>query len=153
MSSEVEAMSQEVQKLLATDEDLLYQELGVRVKAVQSLAPAALAAAARPDATFAHEPFMGPFDALADFGRDWLRRYEGELYAFACDPNDPEHGQWKKAFETGENAFATFVVGAVVAKFALLPAIAVVVATILARRFLRAGYQAACQAWKERLGA
>ena len=61
------------------------------------------------------------------------------------------HQTLKKAAAEGTTALGYVLAGTFVATFAWLPAIATVIATIVAKRAGKAGFEAMCVTWKKQV--
>ena len=140
-----------VEKLLQSEPDQLYEELGLRKYAM--LAEPARAGAFDSDATF-DAPFAGPQDVLRDVGRRFFERFNRDAYELVCGISEADAAQRKKILESinlGETAFAAVLVGALMSTFGFAPAVASVVAALIVRLFFRNAYGATCDVWKQRL--
>jgi hypothetical protein len=135
--------------LLQSSEDQLYEQLGIRAKAI----------AANPAAAGSYEPSvtydgaaMGPLDDVRDFGRRLFNRWNREAWNLAC--SDDEGSDRKKlleAFGGGQAAVAATLSGLLVAHFGLAPALAAIVAALALKHFFRPAYQEFCNFWQEKL--
>jgi hypothetical protein len=142
-----------VSKLIEGDEDQLFEELGIRARAI----------GASPEVSGSFDPVvefdevaMGPLDAVADLGRRIYRRWEGEAHKLVCggEGEDKEERQaLQAAFRVDSATVASLIAAGLVSYFGLAPAIAAVVAAIIAKRFFRPVYEEFCAAWSERLAA
>lgn len=98
--------SASVAKLLESPEDQLYQELGIRARAI----------AADPSLSGSFEPnvihdakLMGPLDDIKDLGRRIFRRWNREAYDLICggDPVDEkDREKVRNSFGLGDAAVA-----------------------------------------------
>src|SRR5690242_9664832 len=117
-----------VEKLLQSDPNQLYAELGLRQKAIQ--ADPAQAGMLETTATFEAE-LAGPLDALRDIGRDFFNRVSKDAYSLVCGADKQKSGERTKvlnAFGLGPTAVAAAMSAAFVSWFGWAPAIAAVVA-------------------------
>src|SRR5690242_746099 len=81
-----------LEKLLQSEPDQLFAELGLRQKAIQ----ADVTQAAMFETTATYDPeFAGPLDALKDFGRRFFNRFSKDAYALVCG-NDQENSAERK---------------------------------------------------------
>jgi hypothetical protein len=142
-----------VEKLLQSETDQLYAELGLRQKAIaQDPKQAGLLA---PDVTY-DAPFAGPLDTLRDFGQQFFERLSRDAYGLLCGSDAANADQRQKlldAMNLGQTAFAATLVGALVGTFGLAPALASVVAALIVRLFFRNAHEAMCAVWQRRLGS
>jgi hypothetical protein len=149
MSSLVDQAEPIVNNLLNVDEDTLFEQLGIRAKAIQK----------NPELSSSFEPMvrydqagMGGLDDVRSYGKRLFRRCSAEGYQLFCgdDPEDEEDRKdLAEAFGVSERKVAAFVAAALVAQLGLAPAIAAIIAALLIKRFLiKPGYKLSCQAWK-----
>jgi hypothetical protein len=90
---------------------------------------------------------------LRKLGQRFLEKFSAQMYSLVCDKSDADNAKVVKAIGEGTEKLALLLVGVLMANFAWLPAIASVVAVIIARRVVEAGHGALCQTWKETLPA
>lgn len=138
-------------ELESSDEDQLYQELGIRLKAIEE--DAGLAGSFSPAVTF-DATVMGPLDGLIDLGKRIFRRWEKEAYEISCGPDaaDQKDRQFfLDAFGLGSAAVAGYIAAGLVSSFALAPAIAAVVAALVVKRLFVPAYEEFCTKWGERI--
>jgi len=109
--------------------------------------------AARPDATriedssqLAAAPIW-----LRDLGRLFLKKFSAQMYSLLCDTNDPDNAKVVQAAADGAEKLALVLSGVLVSAFGWLPAIAVAVGVIIAKRAAKAGHEALCISWKQTL--
>jgi hypothetical protein len=81
----------------------------------------------------------------------FLCKFDRQIYSLVCDNSDPDHAKIKAAAAQGAEAVGYALGGALIVAFGWLPGIATVVAVIIARRAAKAGHEAFCETWKERL--
>jgi hypothetical protein len=138
--------------LLNADEDTLFEQLGIRAKAIQQ--DLNLSSSFSPTVSY-DEAEMGVLDDVRDYGKRIFRRCSVEAYKLFCgdDPEDEEdRKQLAEAIGVSKGQVAALVAGMLVAQLGLAPAIAAIVAAILIRRFLiKPGAQLACDKWKAQL--
>jgi uncharacterized membrane protein YdfJ with MMPL/SSD domain len=140
-----------LEKLLQSDPDQLYAELGLRQKAI--LADPRQAAMFETTATYDAD-FAGPLDALKDFGRRFFNRFSNDAYALVCGADQENSEERKKlldAFGGGQTAFAAALTAALMSWFGWAPAIAAVMAALIVKLFFKNAYIAMCAVWKQRL--
>jgi len=140
-----------VETLLQSDEDQLYEELGMRVQAMKR--DLAVSASFAPDVTYDAEA-MGPLDDLRDFGRIFFNRLNTQAWHLACgtDAEDTEERkELMEAFGVGKEAVAATLAAVLVAQLGLVPAVAAVVAALIIKLFFRNVYGAMCDIWKKKL--
>ena len=138
-------------KLLQSDPDQLYAELGLRQLAIQ--ADPTQAGMIEPTATFDAD-FAGPMDVMKEMGQKFFARFSKDAYGLVCGA-DQENAEQRKsildALGGGTAAFAAALSAAFVSWFGWAPAIAAVVAALVIRLFFKTGYGAMCDVWKEHL--
>ena len=140
-----------LEKLLQSDSDQLYAELGLRLKAFE--ADPTNAGSFDSSATF-DAPFAGPFDALREFGQVFFERFSLDAYGLVCGSDTKNASERKKlldALNLGETAFAATLVGALIGTFGMAPVLASVVAALIVRLFFRNAQGAMCAVWKKSL--
>src|SRR5262245_58224344 len=126
-----------VARLLQSEPDQLYEELGLRKSAI--MAEPARAGEFDSNATF-DAPFAGPQDVLGDIGRHFFERFNRDAYELVCGSDKADATERKKildSFNLGETMFATTLVGALVSTFGLAPSLATVVAALVVRLFFK----------------
>jgi hypothetical protein len=152
MSSKTE-LETSVQALLGLSEGELEAELGRRLTqtAEELEHNEALSAAHAAGPTVDREALQ----SLPEFTRKaaalFLENFNQQMYSLICVSKDPEHDKIRSAAAQGAAAMGYAISGALVTTFGWLPGIAAVIAVIIAKRAAKAGYQAACDAWKEQL--
>ena len=142
-----------MEKLLQSDPDQLYAELGLRRKAIEDDP----SRAGSFDVTVPYDaPFAGPLDVLKEFGQNFFRRFSRDVYGLVCggdEENAAERQKLVDAFGLGKTTFAAALAALLVSSFGWAPAIAAVVAALVAKLFLRNAYGAMCDVWKTKLPA
>jgi hypothetical protein len=142
-----------IEKLMQSDADQLYAELGLRQNAIKDNAQVA----GQFDAAVSYDaPFAGPLDILKEFGQDLFDRLSKSIYDLVCSTNSENEEDRKKleaAVHLGTTALATSLASLLVSSFFLAPAIAAVVATIAVKLFFKDTYGAFCDTWKKHLPA
>lgn len=148
MNEAVRNATPAVTNLLEADEEELYEQLAVRA--------AALAENPQLGGDFAlavtyNEVATAPLESFRDVGIRIFNGWSPEAYALVCRANDEDRGALLDAIETGQTTFAALLASALVTTFGLAPAIAAVVAAIVANRFFRPDYDEFCAVWQETL--
>ena len=142
-----------IEKLMQSDPDQLYAELGLRQNAIGNDAKVA----GQFDAAISYNaPFAGPLDILKEFGQDLFDRLSKSTYDLACgtgSENEEDRKKLEAAVSLGATAAATTLASLLVSSFFLAPAIAAVVAAIAVKLFFKATYGAFCDTWKKHLPA
>lgn len=144
-------MEQSIGKLVDLSEAELFQQLGnLLVSTEQQVENAPTLTAARP---VGPEPdtaaLAGPGDVLERIAKRFLTRFNFQLYSLICNPDDPDNQKLRTAIEGGTQSLGLVLGGILVAHFAWLPAIAVVIAAIVAKRVVKSGYESVCGEWGE----
>jgi uncharacterized membrane protein YdfJ with MMPL/SSD domain len=140
-----------LEKLLQSDPDQLYAELGLRQKAIQ--VDPQQAAMFETTATY-DAAFAGPLDVLKDFGRKFFNRFSKDAYALVCGTDQQNSEERKKiveAFGGGQVAVASALTAALMSWFGWAPAIAAVIAALIVKLFFKNAHTAMCDVWKQRL--
>ena len=140
---------QTMNRLLLATEDQLYEQLGIRAKAIAE--NPAIAGSFDPDVTY-DGAAMGPLDDVREFGRRLFRRWNREAYKLICSSEDT--GDRKKmldAFGVGPAAVAATISGLLVAHLGLAPALAGILAALAIKHFFRPAYEEFCGLWLEKL--
>jgi len=142
-----------IEKLLQSDPDQLFTELGLRQKAIQ-FDPSQ--AGLYQTTTMYDAPMMGPLDALREWGKNFFDRFSKDVYGLVCGSDKEDTEERKKlqqAFGLGDAAFATALTAALMSWFGWAPAIAAVVAALVVKLFFKNAYLSMCEVWKKRLPA
>lgn len=138
-----------VQKLLRAEEDQLYEQLGLRLKAL-TVNPA-IAGSFDPTVTYDRGQMGAKEDILA-LGRRIFRRWSHEAQQLLCGTGPDEQmdrARVREAFGLGEVAVATTLAGLIVTHLGIAPALAGVVAALICKRFFRPAYEEFCAAWRK----
>lgn len=138
-------------RLLQATDDQLFEQLGIRAKAI----------AANPAAAGSFEPnvaydgaAMGPLDDVREYGKRLYKRWNREAYKLICGSDKEEITDRQKlldAFGGGEVAVAAALSGLFVAHLGLAPALAGILAAITLKYFFRPAYDEFCSLWHEKL--
>ena len=140
-----------VKKLLISEEDQLYEELGIRAKAIAE--DPAKSSSFDPDVTY-NQAQMGFMDDVREFGKRLFRRWNVEAHKLICGSDDEDEEERKKLAEAvgiGEVSAAGALTALLVSHLGLAPAIAAVIAALAIKRFFRPAYDEFCQTWKKSL--
>ncbi len=141
-----------VDKLLPSDDDVLFVELANRVQAMQH--NPAIGGTFDPNLPVLES--LGVVDDLKDFGQRFFDRLSKEAYNLVCGA-EAEHTEERQnliaAFGLGKEAVAATLAATLVGYLGLAPAVAAVVAALAIRLFFRPAYGATCDVWKEKLQA
>jgi hypothetical protein len=136
-----------VQKLLRADEDQLYEQLGLRLKAL-TIDPAT---AGSFDPAVAYDAAqMGVKEDILALGKRIFERWNREAYLLLCGTGADEkqdRARVLQSFGLGEVAVAATLAGLLVTYLGLAPALAGVIAAIVCKRFFRPAYEEFCGAW------
>ena len=140
-----------LEKLLQSDPDQLFAELGLRQKAIENDPTQAglFETTATYDASFA-----GPLDDLKEFGKRFFDRVSKDLYNIVCGTDAEDAAERKKlldAFGLGGTAFAGALAALLVGSFGWAPAISAVVAALVVKLFFKNAHEAMCEVWKKHL--
>lgn len=138
-----------IEKLLQSDEDQLYEELGMRIKAYQS--DLSVGASFAPAVSYQAE-LMGPLDDLRLFGKEFFRRMNRQAYELVCGnalQDKEERQKLAEAFKVGPGGAAAFLAALLVAHLGMAAGLAAVVAALLVRLFFRPAQEAMCQVWSQ----
>lgn len=140
-----------VSKLLKADEDQLYEQLGIRAKAVA--ADPTVGSSFDPSVTY-DQAEMGLKEDVREFGQRLFRRWEVEAYKLICG-SDYEDQQDRKelvnSFGVSDVAVAAALSALLVTHLGLVPALAAVIAALVVKHFFRPAYEEFCQVWNKKL--
>lgn len=160
-----EALERQVENLWFETEEDLYEVLGITEEAIAKANlesdAGQLAAAREFDTNFgvADTAFAGTQTAMAatdffrDLGRTWWARFEPQLHDLLCNKKNEDHGDLMDALVHGAKDLALALAPTLVARLDALPAAAVVLATIAAKKIAASGLQAVCVTWDKSLAA
>ncbi len=148
-------MEQSVKDLLKLTDSDLELELGRRLKINEAEVDAgvtdSLSAASAMSIDIDSAELAGPIDFLRNAARAFLNRFNQQMFSLICNPEDPDFEKVKGAIAGGAEKVAIVLTGILIAKFAWLPAIIVVIATLIAKRFAAGSHEAVCIAWKQEI--
>jgi hypothetical protein len=88
---------------------------------------------------------------MVALGEKWWAKLEPELHSLLCNKQNAQHGELMNALQMGAKMLAVALAPALVAQVAALPAVAIVVATIAAKKIGEAGLETVCEMWSESL--
>lgn len=160
-----EALERQVENLWFETEEDLYEVLGITEEAIGKARlegdAGQLAAAREYDTNFgvADTAFAGTQTTMAatdffrDLGRTWWVKFEPQLHNLLCDKKNEDHDDLMNALVNGAKDLALALAPTLVARLDALPAAAVVLATIAAKKVAESGLQAVCAMWTESLAA
>lgn len=140
-----------VEKLLHAEEDQLYEQLGIRAKAIAE--DPTKGSSFEPQVTY-DQAKMGLKEDVLEFGRRLFSRWNVETYKLICgfDPQDQkDRKDLVNAFNTNEVSVTAALSVLLVTHLGFAPAIAAVVAALAIKRFFRPAYEEFCQVWKKNL--
>jgi hypothetical protein len=140
-----------VAPLIESDEPQLYEQLGIRVAAIEQRPE--IAGSFDPSIVF-DEVAMGPLDSVRELGRRIFQRWERSAFDLVCGTILTDEGDRKSladAFGINSTAAAALMATLLVSQFGVAPAIAAVIAAIIVKRFFRPAYQEFCTFWSERI--
>jgi hypothetical protein len=97
---------------------------------------------------------MSPDDAgfFKRLAKRFLDRFKSALYSVLCDETDPDNKEVRNALAAGSQQLGLTLVVILTATFGVLPGIAAIAATWLAKVVIQEGHGALCDVWKEELG-
>ena|SRR6266702_7003468 len=140
-----------VERLLKADEAQLYEQLGIRAKAI-AVDPTK-AGSFEPEVTY-DQAQMGLKEDVLEAGRRLYSRWNVEAYKLVCG-TDPEDQKDRKnlttAFSFNEVTVAATLSALLVTYLGLAPALAAVIAALTIKRFFRPAYEEFCRVWKKNL--
>jgi hypothetical protein len=140
-----------IEKLLRAEEDQLYEQLGMRLRAISK--DPAVAGSFQP-VLMPDIEIMGTLDDLREVGQRLFQRWSREAHSLVCGMNnssDTDRRQLLAAFGMGEVTAGAALSAELVTHLGLAPALAAVIAALLVKRFFRPAYEEFCQLWLERL--
>jgi len=140
-----------VKDLLESDQNQLYEQLAMRVKAIEQ----------EPEKSGQFDldveyggAVMGLKDDLLEFGRKIFERWNASAYQIVCGSEAEDTKDRKRLVDSigiSETAMAATLSGMLVSSFGLAPAIAAVLAALVVKRFGRPVYEEFCKAWSANL--
>ncbi len=149
MTPEPTETASALEKLVNADDDTLFEQLGMRVKATASREVGVI----EYNPTLVHDAHvMGPLDDLRELGRRVLRRWNRELYRVACG-GESEDGKDResilKALGIGDVALGGAIAAVLIGSFGVAPAVATVVGALIVKRLGAPAADEICKFWSE----
>lgn len=149
-----ETIEHQVDRLWLKNEQDLYTTLGITQQAIDTARAThdteALEQAQQYDAQFsAEDTEMGVLEDLRAFGQAWWTKLEPQLHDLLCNKQNEQHDELMEALADGAKTLAVVLAPALVAQVAALPPVAIVVATIAAKKIAEAGLKVVCDMWSE----
>ncbi len=138
-------------RLLQSTEDQLFEQLGIRAKALA--ADPSIAGNFEPNVAY-DGIAMGPLDDVRELGRRLFGRWNREAYNLVCGSDADTAADRKKlldAFGGGDVAVGAALAGMFVAYLGMAPALAGIVAALTLKYFFRPAYGEFCGLWLEKL--
>jgi hypothetical protein len=151
MAELAELAKPSVASLFQSDTDQLYEQLGVRIKALSQ--NPAISGSFAPDVSYDAQ-VMGPLDNIRRFGRLYFNRVNRQCHDLVCGQDSKDTEERKKvvhAFGLTKEDLGSAIAALLVAHLGLAPAIAAVVAVLIMKLFFRPALDAMCQVWSEDL--
>ncbi len=158
-----EALERQIENLWFETEEDLYEVLGITEEAIGRARlegdTGQLAAAQEYDTNFGvadtafaeTQTTMAATDFFRDLGRTWWIRFEPQLHDLLCNKKNEDHDDLMDALVHGAKDLALVLAPTLVTRLDALPAAAVVLATIAAKKIAEAGLEAVCVKWSESL--
>ena len=108
-----------------------------------------------PEVAFAADTEAGPewTAKMVAYGQEWWDKLEPKLYDVLCNKGNEQHDELMTALQDGVKMLAAALAPTLVAQVAALPAIAIVVATIAAKKIAESGLETACQLWGDSIAS
>jgi hypothetical protein len=145
-----------VKKLLQSDENQLYEELGMIDIATEK--DLEKRKSLDPQVSYDGLKLMGVQDDVLDdvleLGKNIFNRWAVEAYKLACGSEDEDLEDRKKlitAMGVSEVAIASAMASLLITQLLVPAAIAPVIAAIAVKRFFRPAYGEFCKVWKKNL--
>lgn len=138
-----------VEKLLEGEDEQLYEQLGIRAKAIAE--DPKCGGVFEPDVAYDGVQ-MGLMEDVREFGRRIFQRWNAEAYKLVCgsDPNDKEdREEVLKAFGVGDVAAGAALATLLVTHLGLAPALAAVISALVVKRFFQPAHEEFCEVWKK----
>jgi hypothetical protein len=149
MDSLVSYAESSVGSLIKRKEDRLYQELGMRIRAIER--DPKKAGSFEPQGVY-DDVELGFGDDIKKLGERIFRRWNIEAYNLFCGSYSTDSNlrtELGKAFGIDEVAVASLIAASLVSNFGIAPAIAAVIAALIVKKFFRSAYDEFCQVWYE----
>jgi hypothetical protein len=137
--------------LLKADEDQLYEQLGIRTKAIEK--DPATAGYFSPNVVY-DQAEMGLKEDVRELGEQVFRRWNAETYKLVCGSeyiDKKNRAEIAKAFGIGDVEVAAALSALLITSFGVAPAISAIIAALIVKRFFRPGYEEFCQVWQKHI--
>jgi hypothetical protein len=134
-----------VDNLLSMDEDQLFNELGMRLKAV-ALDPGV-------GGSFDLAERSAPLESFQDFtiiGKRYFKNLNAVAYGIVCGSEDGSQAL-SQVINQGESAVAATIAALLVTQLGLAAAIAAALAAVIVKLFLKSATKTLCETWKTHL--
>lgn len=141
----------EIEKLMQSDVNQLYEELGIRVKAYKN--DLTVGTSFSPQVAYTAE-LMGPMDDLRLFGKEFFQRVNRQAYELICGnalTDKKDRARLEEAFKIGPTDVAAYLAVLLVGHFGLAAGAAAVVAALIMKLFFKPGQEAMCKVWSTKL--
>ena len=140
-----------MKKLLDCDEQQLYEQLGIRARAIEK--DPTKASAFEPQITY-DQNHMGIKEDVYEFGENLFRRWNIEAYNLICgsDLEDQiDREGLVEAFKIDKVSVGAALSALLATQLGLSPALAAVAAALLIKRFFNPAYEEFCILWEKHL--
>lgn len=141
-----------VKKLLKSDEEQLYETLGIVAKAIENDPSKSGSFEPRVTYDFAH---MGLKEDVMEMGQKLFNRWIVEAYKLACGSDRQGRKDREALMEAfgfnDEVMIAAALAALFVTNLGLAPALAAVMAVLVLKRFFRPAHEEFCIVWKKNL--
>lgn len=139
-----------VEKLLSSDEQQLYEQLGIRAKAMAE--DPIKGASFDPEVVY-DAAIMGLKDDVLRLGESIFNRWNLEAYKLICGSAKNDRESQKRILDAfiDEKTLAGYFAALFVMNFGVAPAIASVIAVLIVRRFFRPALEEFCKVWRNHL--
>lgn len=140
----------EADKLAKKNEEILYEELGLRIRDMQNIG--GYERSQKYTAEFAQADAKDMLDMkdLKEVGKRWWSKIEKELISLICDPKNTEMREITSG-KTIPQVAASLATAALISA-AAPPAWLIVATSILAAKIAETGIDAICETWQESAG-
>lgn len=142
-----------IEKLLKAEDSQLYEQLGMRAKAIAD--DPTKAGLFEPHVVY-DQAQMGLKEDVLELGQRLFQRWNREAHNLVCGAevqDQQDRSSLLGAFGIDEVAVAAALSALLVTNLGIAPALAAVVAVLLVKHFFRPGYEEFCQVWKKSLGS
>lgn len=140
-----------VRKLLRSDVEQLYEQIGIRTEAIR-IDPTK--AGFFDPAVIYDQAHMGAKESMKELGKRIYNRWKKEAFDLACgnaDDDEKERQNLASAFGISDVAVAASLSALIVTNFGVAPAIAAVIAALIVKRFFRPAFEEFCLVWRKHL--